>query len=100
MSIVKIIRPGNHPGTSKINDYVFTDGVILAPQVAGEKMAKILCRYYGCKMEVIREVDGPQPDAANPDLTKSNTQTGVSDTSTSDEAADDEEEEESEEKED
>lgn len=86
MANTKIVRPGDHPGISKIGDYVFVDGAIIAPKAVGDKYANILCRYYGCTQEDLPEESAPVVDGSNPSLETSNTRDGVADEGEEDES--------------
>lgn len=84
MSQVKITRPGEHPGISQINDYVFVDGVIITSKDVGDKYASILCRFYGCTAEDLVGDPVAESNPADPSLTVSNTRDGVADDSSED----------------
>lgn len=72
----KFILPENYPSRTILN-HSFQDGVLFASDEDAKKMEKVLCRYYGVKMEDVPEDGSTSVEGADDgSLTVSNTKTG------------------------
>ncbi len=74
----KFILPENHQGNTLLG-HVFTDGVLFASDDDAKKLEKVLCRYYGVRMESVEAADsGSEELEPNPSLSVTSTKNGQS----------------------